>query len=89
VVIGADCLPEGSTAVTASGASAYCSSIQDTDATVWSLTPGAVPIPTVTTDPAEEPLPAAEEPPVRVCMQQTGQTRRECREQILRSNGMP
>lgn len=89
VVIGADCLPEGSTAVTAAGATAYCSSIQDTNATVWSLTPGAVPIPTVTTDPAEEPLPAAEEPPVRVCMQQTGQTRRECREQILRSNGMP
>lgn len=89
VVIGADCLPEGSTAVTAAGATAYCSSIQDTDATVWSLTPGAVPIPTVTTDPAEEPLPAAEEPPVRVCMQQTGQTRRDCREQIRRSNGLP
>lgn len=93
VVIGADCLPEGSTAVTAAGATAYCSSIQDTDATIWSLTPGAVPIPTVTTDPAtnpaEEPLPAAVEPPVRVCMQQTGQTRRECREQILRSNGIP
>ena len=89
MVIGADCLPEGSTAVTAAGATAYCSSIQDTDATVWSLTPGAVPIPMVTTDPAEEPLPAAEEPPVRVCMQQTGQTRRDCREQIRRSNGLP
>src|SRR3546814_8167235 len=35
VVIGADCLPEGSTAVTAAGATAYCSSIQDTDDTVW------------------------------------------------------
>jgi serine/threonine-protein kinase len=89
VVVGADCLPEGSTAVTAAGATAYCSSIQDTDATVWSLTPGTVPIPTVTTDPTEEPLPAAEEPPVRVCMQQTGQTRRDCREQIRRSNGLP
>lgn len=89
VVIGADCLPEGSTAVTAAGATAYCSSIQDTDATVWSLTPGAVPIPTVTTDPGDEPLPAAEESPVRVCMQQTGQTRRECREQIRQSNGLP
>ena len=89
VVIGADCLPEGSTAVTAAGAAAYCSAIQDTNATIWSLTPGTVPIPTVTTDPTEEPLPAAEEPPVRVCMQQTGQTRRACREQILRSNGLP
>lgn len=89
VVIGADCLPEGSTAVTAAGATAYCSSIQDTNATIWSLTPGTVPIPTVTTDPSEEPLPAAEESPVRVCMQQTGQTRRECREQIRASNGAP
>jgi serine/threonine protein kinase, bacterial len=89
VVIGADCLPEGSTAVTAAGATAYCSSIQDTNATIWSLTPGAVPIPTVTTDPTDEPLPAAEESPVRVCMQQTGQTRRECRDQIRQSNGLP
>lgn len=88
-VIGADCLPEGGTAVTATGAAAYCSSIQDTNATVWSLTPGAVPIPTVTTDPNADPLPVAEEPPVRVCMQQTGQTRRECREQIRQSNGLP
>ncbi|MGA9376153.1 MAG: serine/threonine protein kinase, partial [Mycobacterium sp.] len=89
VVIGADCLPEGSTAVTAAGATAYCSSIQDTNATVWSLTPGTVPIPTVTTDPSDEPLPTAEESPVRVCMQQTGQTRRECRDQIRQSNGLP
>jgi serine/threonine-protein kinase len=89
VVIGADCLPEGSTAVTAAGATAYCSSIQDTNATIWSLTPGAVPIPTVTTEPTDEPLPAAEESPVRVCMQQTGQTLRECRAQIRRSNGLP
>ncbi|MCF6390071.1 serine/threonine protein kinase [Mycobacterium sp. MBM] len=89
VVIGADCLPVGSTATTADGAAAYCATLQDTNATIWSLTPGAVPIPTVTTDPTEDPLPVAEESPVRVCMQQTGQTRRECREQILQSNGLP
>lgn len=89
VVIGADCLPVGSTATTADGSAAYCASLQDTNATIWSLTPGAVPIPTVTTDPSEDPLPAAEESPVRVCMQQTGQTRRECREQIRQSNGLP
>lgn len=89
VVIGADCLPVGSTAVTADGSPAYCATLQDTNATIWSLTPGAVPIPTVTTDATEEPLPAAEESPVRVCMQQTGQTRRECREQIRQSNGLP
>ena len=90
VTVGADCLPVGATAVTADGATAYCATLQDTNATIWSLTPGAVPIPTVTsTDPTEETLPAAEESPVRVCMDQTGQTRRECREQIRRSNGPP
>lgn len=88
VVIGADCLPVGSTANTADGSAAYCATLQDTNATIWSLTPGAVPIPTVTTDPTEEPLPTTEESPVRVCMQQTGQTRLACREQILRSNGL-
>jgi serine/threonine-protein kinase len=89
VVIGADCLPVGSTATTSDGSAAYCASLQDTNATIWSLTPGAVPIPTVTTDPTDDPLPVAEESPVRVCMQQTGQTRRECREQIRQSNGLP
>ena len=88
-MIGADCLPVGSTATTSDGSAAYCASLQDTNATIWSLTPGAVPIPTVTTDPTDDPLPVAEESPVRVCMQQTGQTRRECREQIRQSNGLP
>jgi|SRR3981189_2271393 hypothetical protein len=45
--------------------------------------------PTVTTAPTDEPLPIEEESPVRVCMQQTGQTRRQCREDIRRSNGLP
>ncbi len=31
----------------------------------------------------------AEESPVRVCTQQTGMARRECREEIRRSNGLP
>ena len=53
--------------------------------------PGRDPSPTVTvtTDPTEEPLPVEEESPVRVCMQQTGQTRRECRDDIRASNGRP
>jgi serine/threonine-protein kinase len=40
-------------------------------------------------DPTEAPLPIEQESPMRVCMQQTGQTRRECREEIRRSNGWP
>jgi serine/threonine-protein kinase len=88
-VIGANCSPVGSTGTTSTGANAYCSTLQGTNASIWSLTQGDVPSPTVTTEPTDEPLPAAEEPPVRVCMQQTGQTRRECRRHIRESNGLP
>jgi serine/threonine-protein kinase len=89
VVIGANCSPVGSTATTADGSTAYCSTLQTTGTSVWSLTEGDIPSPTVTTEPTDEPLPAAEESPVLVCMQQTGQTRRECRRDIRESNGLP
>lgn len=88
-VIGADCGPEGVTSTTASGATAYCSALQGTDATIWSLTQGDVPSPTYTPAPTETPLPTAEESPVRVCMQQTGQSWLRCREDIRRSNRLP
>jgi serine/threonine-protein kinase len=87
-VIGADCSPVGSTATTADGSTAYCATLQSTGNAIWSLTQGTVPSPTVTTEPTDEPLPFAEESPVRVCMQQTGQTRRECRRAIRESNGL-
>jgi serine/threonine protein kinase, bacterial len=89
MVIGANCSPVGSTGTTADGATAYCSTLQTTGASIWSLTEGDVPSPTVTTEPTDEPLPFLEESPVRVCMQQTGQTRRECRDDIRASNGLP
>ena len=89
VVIGAACSPVGATATTADGSTAYCSTLQPTGDSVWSLTEGTVPSPTVTTEPTDEPLPVAEENPVRLCMQQTGQTRRECRMDIRESNGLP
>ncbi|MCW2559960.1 MAG: protein kinase family protein [Mycobacterium sp.] len=88
-VIGADCSPLGSTGTTANGTTAYCSTLQDTNATIWSLSQGTVASPTVTTEATDQPLPIEEESPVRVCMQQTGQTRRQCREDIRRSNGLP
>jgi serine/threonine protein kinase, bacterial len=75
-VIGANCGPAGSTGVTQNGSTAYCSRLQYGNADVWSLYPGDVSSP----DPRET------ERAVRVCMDQTGQTRLRCREQILRSN---
>ena len=89
-VIGANCSPVGSTATTADGTTAYCSTLQTTGASIWSLRQGDVPSPTVTTEPTEAPAPIEEESPVRVCMQQTGQTWLRCREDIRRSNrGLP
>lgn len=89
VVIGADCSPVGATGTTEDGSTAYCSTLQSTGASIWSLTEGEVPSPTVTTAATDVPLPFAEESPVRVCMEQTGQTRRECRRDIRESNGLP
>jgi serine/threonine-protein kinase len=88
-VIGAKCAPLGSTATTANGSTAYCSKLQDVRFPIWSLTQGDVTSPTVTNEPAEAPLPREEETPIRVCMQQTGQTRRQCFLDIRRSNGLP
>jgi serine/threonine-protein kinase len=89
-VIGANCAPVDSTATTADGATAYCSTLQTTGASIWSLSAGDLPSPTVTRAPTEEPLPIEGESPVRVCMQQTDRTRLQRREEIRRSNlGLP
>jgi serine/threonine-protein kinase len=87
--IGANCSPVGTTATTAAGQAAYCSTLQGTSTTIWSLNQGDVPSPTVTvtTEATDTPLPTEEESPVRVCMQQTGQSRLRCMLDIRRSNG--
>ena len=88
-VIGADCAPAGSTGTTASGATAYCSTLQGSSATIWSSSQGEIPSPSVTIDPTDTPLPAEQETPIEVCMQQTGQSRLRCRLDIRRGNGTP
>ena len=87
-VVGANCSPIGATATTANGNTVYCSTLQSTGAAIWSVNQGEIPPPTVTvtTEVTDEPLPLEEEAPVRVCMQETGKTRRECREAIRASN---
>ena len=55
----------GSTATTADGSTAYCSTLQTTGSSIWSLNQGDIASPTVTTEPTDEPLPFAEESPVR------------------------
>lgn len=91
VAIGAACAPLGSLGQTKTGAPAYCSELEGSSVPIWSLTEGTVASPTVTAtaEPSEAPLPSEQERPILVCMQQTGQTRRQCREEILRSNNPP
>jgi serine/threonine protein kinase, bacterial len=87
-VVGADCSPVGDTATTANGNTVYCSTLEGTGASIWSVTQGVVPAPTitVTTQATDEPLRSEEESPVRVCMQETGRTLRQCLEAIRASN---
>jgi serine/threonine protein kinase, bacterial len=87
-VVGADCAPVGSDGTTANGNTVYCSTLEGTGASIWSVTQGVVPAPTitVTTQATDAPVAADEESPVRVCMQETGRTLRDCLEAIRASN---
>lgn len=89
VAIGAACFPLGSLGTTKTGATAYCSTIAGTNTSIWSLTEGTASSPTIsaTTEPSETPAPSEQETPVRVCMEQTGQTRLQCLQEIRRGNG--
>jgi serine/threonine protein kinase, bacterial len=91
VAVGAGCFPLGSIGTTKTGATAYCSTIQGTDTSIWSLTEGTAASPTITatTEPNETPRPSEQEAPVRVCMEQTGQTRLQCMQEIRRGNPRP
>ncbi|WP_236983739.1 MULTISPECIES: serine/threonine-protein kinase [Mycobacterium] len=91
VAIGAACYPLGSLGATKTGATAYCSTLAGTDNNIWSLTESTVASPTVTAapEPGESTLPSEQESPVLVCVQQTGQTRRQCLEEIRRGVAPP
>ncbi|CAN5232554.1 serine/threonine protein kinase PknF [soil metagenome] len=82
VNIGADCAEPGATGVTADGATAYCANLQYTTRYLWSMTPGEIANPVVTSSPIA-PLPIENESPVRICMQQTGHSRLRCAEEVL------
>jgi serine/threonine-protein kinase len=86
VLVGADCAVLGAAGVTETGQKAYCARLPSTGDSMWSLVSGVVPAPTVTKGPNEPTYPAGIEQQVDVCIQQTGQTRLECREDIRRGN---
>ena len=85
VSIGAACSQPGATGSTAEGAAAYCANLQYTDRYLWSMSPGEIPNPVVTTS-AVSPPPYEEESPVQVCMQQTGHGRLRCMREVRRGD---
>ena len=89
VAVGANCATLGSAGITAAGGPAYCAHLPTTDAAVWSLYPGEISSPTMTPGPDDEVYAPETESPVLVCMEQTGQTRLDCHDDILQSNTSP
>ena len=85
VAVGSRCAQPGDTATTVDGAPAYCANLQYTDRYLWSMSPGEIPNPVVTSSPVAAP-PSEDESPVRICVQQTGHSRLRCAEDILRGN---
>ena len=86
VLVGADCEVLGAAGVTETGQKAYCARLPSTGDVMWSLVSGVVPTPTITPGPNDPVYPAGIEQQVRVCMQETGQTRPQCREDVRRGN---
>lgn len=83
--VGARCAEPGATGSTPDGATTYCANLQYTDRYLWSLNPGEIPNPVLTTSP-EVPPPYEDESPVRICVEQTGRSRLRCAEEIFRGN---
>ncbi len=86
VLVGAHCAVLGSVGVTETGQKAYCARLRSDGDIIWSLVSGVIPKPTVTPGPTDPVYPLRLEQEVDVCIQQTGQTRLQCREEIRRGN---
>ncbi len=86
VVVGATCATLGAAGVAESGAPAYCAQLPNAGATIWSLTE-QVAAPSATPTQGEPTYAPETEGPVRVCVDQTHQTRLRCLEDIMRGNG--
>jgi serine/threonine-protein kinase len=86
VLVGADCAPLGGLGVTSTGAKAYCSKVSQGGDPAWSLIENPTLNPSNTPGPTDEVYPPGIEEQVRLCVQQTGQTRLKCRMDVRQGN---
>lgn len=86
VLIGADCATLGSAGVSESGQQAYCARLPTTGDMMWSIYSGPVPAPSDTPGPGDQVYPPGIEEQVRVCVEQTKQSRTKCREDVRQGN---
>jgi serine/threonine protein kinase, bacterial len=86
VLIGADCGTLGAEGVSAAGQTAYCARLPATGDIMWSIYSGPVPSPSDTPGPNDHVYPPGIEEQVRVCVQQTGQSRTKCRDDVRQGN---
>lgn len=86
VLIGADCATLGAAGQSTTGAPAFCARLPETGDEMWSLYHGDVPDPTVTLAPTDQAYPPGIEQQVQVCIQQTGHSRLQCRQEIRQGN---
>jgi serine/threonine protein kinase, bacterial len=87
VLVGADCAVLGAAGISEKGQSAYCARLSATGDMMWSLVQGTeVPSPTATAGPSDIPYPPGIEQQVEVCVQQTGETRVQCRDDVRQGN---
>jgi serine/threonine-protein kinase len=87
VLVGADCAVLGAAGVSEQGQRAYCARLPATGDILWSLVPGTeVPSPTATPGATDTVYPPGIEQQVEICVEQTGQTRLQCREDVRQGN---
>ncbi len=86
VLVGADCQVLGAAGITETGVKAYCARLPSSQDIMWSVVPDVVPTPTATPGPADEVYPPGIEQQVGVCVQQTGRSRVQCRDDVRRGN---
>jgi serine/threonine-protein kinase len=86
VLVGADCATLGGAGQTSTGQVAYCARLPSTGDLMWSLYSGQVPDPTATPASGDPTYTPGIEQQVRVCVEETGQDRQTCRDNVKRGN---